>query len=59
MEALILDNDKLSRKLSKTKSTLREFGEGKVCIKCFLERTRSSTEKLMTDIDKYRSSMEG
>ena len=59
MEALILDNDKLSRKLSKTKSTLREFVDRKVCIKCFLERTRSSTEKLMTDIDKSRSLMEG
>ena len=59
MEKLISDNFELIRKLSETKSALREFGEDKFFIKYVLEYTRSSTKKFMTELENSRSAMEG
>ena len=55
----MLENDELSLQLSENKSYLREFRQDTKIIEDLLERTRLSAKRYMTNINIYRSEMEG
>ena len=58
-EAVILENDELSWQLYENKSYLREFRQDTKILEYLLEHNRLSAKQYMTNINIYRSSMEG
>ena len=55
----MLENDELSLQLSENKSYLREFRQDTQILEDLLERTRLSAKQYMTNINIYRSAMDG